>query len=178
MPIHTDDLLEKLDRALARPWMPDAAQCGYCEMPLSVNGPSLDFCGSLCQTIWTRRQADPQMRDGGRGVDHSECWLCTLDYSARAWPFPDASEAHEAMLIHEAHRPRRVSASRNTQREHPRTHDSYIARQHGRNWGAGPLVMTEREVFSGTAEQGMPVESAWTRIGRMLARGLGVDPDR
>lgn len=67
MAIHTDDLLEKLDRVLAQPYLPPAEMCAWCRVPLSENGASLDFCTPRCQKSWQLSRTDGAMRDGGRG---------------------------------------------------------------------------------------------------------------
>lgn len=69
MAIHTDDLLEKLDRVLAQPWLPPAAQCGWCRAPLTGREASLDFCAWDCQYIWHKYLAHAPMPDEGRGMD-------------------------------------------------------------------------------------------------------------
>lgn len=69
MPIHTNDLLEKLDRVLAQPWLPPAAQCGWCGNPLTGREASLDFCADDCQYVWHYSQTEGRMADGGRGMD-------------------------------------------------------------------------------------------------------------
>ena len=83
MAIHTDDLLEKLDRVLAQPWLPPASQCGWCRAPLTGREASLDFCTDYCQYVWHYSQTEGRMPDGGRGMDMGAagctCLICRDD---------------------------------------------------------------------------------------------------
>lgn len=71
MAIHTNDLLEKLDRVLAHDFLPPAEHCGWqiCGNPLTGREESLDFCSDHCQDMWHKYLADAPMPDGGRGLD-------------------------------------------------------------------------------------------------------------
>lgn len=108
IPIHTDDLLEKLDRALAQPYIPPATNCGACGDPLRDKGPSLDFCDDLCQGRWMGRQAAGPMVDRGRGrsgpSDYPEmdCPCCADEREQWvAMGLARAYEAHVRFIGHE-----------------------------------------------------------------------------
>ena len=141
MAIHTDDLLEKLDRALATQALPPATSCGLCSTPLNARSPSLDFCGQECQDFWHSAKADRQAPDLGRGLEYEGSVSV-----AEQWTAMGLGWAHQRQI--------RLIERENEQRLR-RLESTYMR------------VMTEREVITDSVsyvDRFMAAAARWFRL--------------